>query len=76
MAAHRHSHDCGSHSASSSVHQTLDELDFERGLWSAALSGQVEEVEKRLGKGEDVNARDQSGYTALVRKCRLLKLGL
>jgi hypothetical protein len=76
MAAHQHSHDCGCHSASSSVHQTLDEMEFERGLWSAALSGQVEEVENRLAKGEDVNARDKSGYTALVRRCRLLGIGL
>ena len=67
MAAHHHSHDCGGHSASSSVHQTLDEMEFERGLWSAALSGQVKDVETRLQRGDDVNVKDNSGYSALVR---------
>ena len=75
MAAHHHEHDCGCHVASPSVHQTLDEMEFERGLWSAALSGQVEEVATRLRKGDDVNAKDKSGYTALVSTpCRLLQV--
>ncbi|KAK7090121.1 hypothetical protein V1264_009963 [Littorina saxatilis] len=80
MAAHQHDHDCGCHTASSSVHQTLDEMEFDRGLWSAALSGQEEDVKKRLDKGDDVNAKDKSGYTALhyaarsghLQVCRLL----
>ena len=66
MAAPHRNHDCGCHVASPSVRQTLDEMEFERGLWSAALSGQVEDIETRLRKGDDVNARDKSGYTALV----------
>lgn len=66
MAAPHRDHDCGCHVASPSVRQTLDEMEFERGLWSAALSGQVEDIETRLRKGDDVNARDKSGYTALV----------
>ena len=68
MAVHGHSHNCGCSSTTSSVHQTLDEMEFERGIWSAALSGQYEDVENRLRKGDDANARDKSGYTALVRK--------
>ncbi|KAL8574487.1 hypothetical protein ACOMHN_060157 [Nucella lapillus] len=82
MATHHHDHDCGCHSVSTSVNQTLDELEFERGLWSAALSGQTDDVRKRLEKGDDVNARDKSGYTALhyaarnnhLEVCRLLLL--
>ncbi|XP_076435398.1 putative palmitoyltransferase ZDHHC13 [Babylonia areolata] len=80
MAAHQHDHDCGCHSVSSSVHQTLDEMEFERGLWSAALSGQIDDVKKHLQRGDDVNAKDKAGYTALhyaarnkhLEVCRIL----
>nr|XP_002740656.1 PREDICTED: ankyrin repeat domain-containing protein 39-like isoform X1 [Saccoglossus kowalevskii]XP_006823946.1 PREDICTED: ankyrin repeat domain-containing protein 39-like isoform X2 [Saccoglossus kowalevskii] len=70
--AHGHSHDengacCSSEgqAAYSSVTQTLEEMEFERGIWTAAMSGDVEEVRKYLDKDGDPNVQDSSGYTAL-----------
>lgn len=66
MSSFGHAHDCSDHSSGApSVHQTLDEMEFERGIWSAAVSGDLEEVQRRLGKGENANRTDSSGYTAL-----------
>ena len=42
-------------------------MDFERGIWQAALDGNVKRVRLLLDKGWDPDARDGSGYTALVR---------
>lgn len=61
--SHCHSHDC--HSGASSVCQTLDELDFERGLWFAAQYGELERVRKLVFQGTCVDVRDHAGYTAL-----------
>lgn len=67
MSSFGHAHDCSAHtSGAPSVHQTLDEMEFERGIWSAAVSGDLEEVQRHLGKGENANRMDSSGYTALV----------
>ena len=60
-------HACSCALSSSSVSQTLAELSFERGIWAAAVSGNVGKVESHLEAGTDANARDTSGYTALVR---------
>ena len=49
-----------------STSQTLEELAFERGIWSAAVTGNAEKVSCLLRGGTDANARDGSGYTALV----------
>ncbi|XP_025078776.1 LOW QUALITY PROTEIN: ankyrin repeat domain-containing protein 39-like [Pomacea canaliculata] len=65
MASHHHDQGCCESATVSSVNQTMDEMNFERGLWSAALSGEIDELERRLAHGADVNARDKSGYTAL-----------
>ena len=43
------------------------ELDFERGIWSAALDGELARVTKLLASGTDPSSTDSSGYTALVR---------
>ena len=43
----------------------LKELEFERGIWSAAMDGE-EKVEKLLKSGVCPSATDSSGYTALV----------
>ncbi|XP_023694149.1 ankyrin repeat domain-containing protein 39 isoform X2 [Paramormyrops kingsleyae] len=57
---------CCSHDlANPSVHQTLEEMEFERGIWSAALDGDLDRVRSFLDKGIDPNIRDQAGYTAL-----------
>ena len=46
--------------------QSLSEMDFERGIWRAALDGDVKRVTILLDKGTDSNSRDGLGYTALV----------
>ena len=57
---------CQHHSQQPSVHQTLDEMEFERGLWSAALSGETGRIDQLLRDGRNPNAVDSSGYTPLV----------
>lgn len=59
-------HECSGHFSAPSVHQTLDELEFERGIWSAALNGDLTEVKRHLLKDIDADKTDKSGYTALV----------
>ncbi|XP_026199434.1 ankyrin repeat domain-containing protein 39 [Anabas testudineus] len=63
---------CCSHPVSSpSVYQTLTEMDFERGIWSAALDGDLDRVKSMIHKGTDPNLRDSSGYTALHYASRI-----
>ncbi|XP_013876824.1 ankyrin repeat domain-containing protein 39 [Austrofundulus limnaeus] len=62
----KHHCSCCSHPVSSpSVHQTLNEMDFERGIWSAAMDGDLERLKLLVQKGSDPNQRDSAGYTAL-----------
>lgn len=49
----------------SAVFQTLDELDFERGIWHAAQNGDLKRVQKLINQGTSADKRDNSGYTAL-----------
>ncbi|MGH0178473.1 UNVERIFIED_CONTAM: hypothetical protein FKN15_004925 [Acipenser sinensis] len=58
---------CCSHGSAAphSVQQTLDEMDFERGIWSAAVDGDLDRVRTFLLKGTDPNTVDRAGYTAL-----------
>lgn len=75
-----HGHCCSGEISNPSVCQTLDELEFERGIWSAALNGKVEKIKQHLTKGVNPNAADTSGYTALhyasrnghLRACKVL----
>ncbi|XP_067135860.1 ankyrin repeat domain-containing protein 39-like [Centruroides vittatus] len=77
--SHQHTNHC-CHSAYSSVHQTLEELDFEKGIWSAALYGDYDRVKEFIDKNKDPSVRDSSGYTALhyaarnnqLQVCKLL----
>lgn len=64
MSEHKHSHTC-TISTGSSVFQTLDELEFERGIWYAAQNGDLQRVKKLLNQGTSVDKRDNAGYTAL-----------
>lgn len=75
-----HNHQTCSHSsAQPSVHQSLDELEFERGIWSAALENDVGRLRKLLSSTSP-DATDTAGYTALhyaaraghLEICRLL----
>ena len=51
--------------ANSSVVQTLDELEFERGIWQAAVDNDFERVKSLIETGTSVDIKDKSGYTAL-----------
>ena len=46
--------------------RTLTEMSFERGLWSAAVDGDISKCAQLIESGRDVNETDSSGYTALV----------
>ena len=64
---------CTCHISAPSTQQTLDELDFTRGIWNSALNGCKDEVLNFLdSKNVCPNAVDKAGYTALVRYCRFL----
>ncbi|MEE6478854.1 hypothetical protein FKM82_012033 [Ascaphus truei] len=62
------------------VRETVKEMDFQRGIWSAALDGDLSRVSSFIQKGTDPNLPDGFGYTALhyssrhghLRVCRLL----
>jgi len=42
--------------------QTLDELDWERGIWGSAIRGDLEKVKRQI---KNINLQDKYGYTAL-----------
>ena len=64
---------CDCSSKPSSCAQSLTEMDFERGIWQAALDGNVKRVRSLLDRGGDPDARDGSGYTALVRDVTVIE---
>lgn len=63
-----HSGGCCKCHSSSSYDQTMSEMDFTRGVWTAAMDGELQKVEAYLDKRGDPNAVDTSGYTALVSR--------
>nr|XP_033805186.1 ankyrin repeat domain-containing protein 39 [Geotrypetes seraphini]XP_033805187.1 ankyrin repeat domain-containing protein 39 [Geotrypetes seraphini]XP_033805188.1 ankyrin repeat domain-containing protein 39 [Geotrypetes seraphini]XP_033805189.1 ankyrin repeat domain-containing protein 39 [Geotrypetes seraphini]XP_033805190.1 ankyrin repeat domain-containing protein 39 [Geotrypetes seraphini]XP_033805191.1 ankyrin repeat domain-containing protein 39 [Geotrypetes seraphini] len=56
---------CSGSSVPGSVQQTLDEMDFERGIWPAAMDGDLGRVKRFIERGTDPSWQDRSGYTAL-----------
>ncbi|XP_032673983.1 ankyrin repeat domain-containing protein 39 [Odontomachus brunneus] len=60
-----HAHDACTTDSNLGVRQTLAEMEFERGIWYAALTDDLERVEMLLRNGASVNAVDSSGYTPL-----------
>ncbi|XP_041976225.1 ankyrin repeat domain-containing protein 39 [Aricia agestis] len=68
MNSHSNCNCCGN-SANASVHQTLSEMDWERGIWNAAFSGDKDKVisliEKSRNARDLVNSPDNAGYSAL-----------
>ncbi|KAG8574650.1 hypothetical protein GDO81_009261 [Engystomops pustulosus] len=51
--------------ASPGVRETVQEMDFQRGIWSAAMDGDLKRVQRFVEKGTDPNLADNFGYTAL-----------
>ncbi|KAG9488838.1 hypothetical protein GDO78_005045 [Eleutherodactylus coqui] len=47
------------------VRETVQEMDFQRGIWSAAMDGDLKRVQGFIEKGTDANLPDNFGYTAL-----------
>ena len=45
--------------------QSLSEIEFQRGIWQAALDNDLPRVKKLLNNGCDINSTDSSGYSAL-----------
>ena len=56
---------CSHQSSSQSTVQTLEELDFDRGLWSAACDGDLNRCKELLQRGHDPAKPDKSGFTPL-----------
>jgi len=63
--SHTHQKGCDCSSHPNSTAQTLSELEFERGLWGAAMENDTNKLTKLLNSGHDPNIKDTSGYTAL-----------
>lgn len=64
-----HEHDTHCKCKSTVAAQSLDEMDFERGIWSAALYNDLEKLEKFIASGQTNNV-DATGYTALHYSAR------
>jgi len=71
---HHHDDDCcsGSNIPNPSVVQDLDELDFERSIYQAALDDNVDRIKSLASTSPsfDVDKPDKYGYTALHYACR------
>ena len=75
MESADHSACCGHKSATTALHQTVDEIEFERGIWKAVIDADLGRVKELLGRDRTcINKRDNSGYTALVRVSHLSHL--
>ena len=54
------------HPLHNSVHDFLQEMEFERSICGAAVDGDVKRIDKLLSQNVSPNYTDGSGYTALV----------
>jgi len=63
-----------SHSSSSAANQTLNELEFERGLWTAALDDDLLKCQELVQRGHDPSQPDSSGFTPLHYAVRASKI--
>jgi len=59
-----HAENCGCLQHSSETQQSLSELEFERGIWNAAIYNEVDRIKYFISNGK-TNERDNFGYTAL-----------
>ncbi|XP_017043801.1 ankyrin repeat domain-containing protein 39 [Drosophila ficusphila] len=55
---------CKCHKQTQPAQQTLSDMDFDRGIWNAAIYNEVERVREFIKKGQSM-ARDDCDYTAL-----------
>ncbi|CAL7951422.1 unnamed protein product [Xylocopa violacea] len=62
---HSHRDACCNISNNVGVRQSFTEMEFERGIWYAAQSNDLDRVKMLLKKGVSVNVEDLAGYTAL-----------
>ncbi|XP_076754499.1 uncharacterized protein LOC143425517 isoform X1 [Xylocopa sonorina] len=62
---HDHHDACCDISNNVGMRQSLTEMEFERGIWYAAQSNDLDRVKVLLKKGVSVNVEDLAGYTAL-----------
>ncbi|KAH8249780.1 hypothetical protein KR032_012321 [Drosophila birchii] len=61
----QHSADnCKCHKQTQPAQQTLSDMDFDRGIWNAAIYNEVDRVRDFIKKGQSM-ARDECDYTAL-----------
>ncbi|KAM4883534.1 ankyrin repeat domain-containing protein 39 isoform 2-T2 [Sylvia borin] len=67
---------CPGRVAVPSVHQSLSEMDFERGIWAAARDGDEARVLQLLERRGDPAEPDLAGYTALHYASRNGHLGV
>ncbi|XP_053905606.1 ankyrin repeat domain-containing protein 39 [Cuculus canorus] len=67
---------CPSRVAAPSAHQSLAEMDFERGIWSAARDGDEARVLELLERHGEPGQPDEAGYTALHYASRNGHLGV
>ncbi|XP_030365896.1 ankyrin repeat domain-containing protein 39 [Strigops habroptila] len=67
---------CPSRVAVPSAHQTLPEMDFERGIWAAARDGDEPRVRQLLDRRGEPCQTDLAGYTALHYASRNGHLGV
>ncbi|XP_048588108.1 ankyrin repeat domain-containing protein 39-like [Nematostella vectensis] len=65
----KHECECCGHLESQPCAQTMDEMEFERGIWPAALDGELSRVKSFLDRGVNFDMTDKSGYTALHYAC-------
>lgn len=68
MEHKEHDHDCSccANLPNPSVQQNLDELDFERSIWQAAIDNDVRKIEKFAGSASfNPDAVDKYGYVQL-----------
>lgn len=66
---------CNCSSKSAPATQSLDELEFERGIWTAAIDNDEAKVRALIARGH-LGDRDNAGYTALHYAARAGHLGV
>ncbi|XP_062452875.1 ankyrin repeat domain-containing protein 39 [Rhea pennata] len=69
-------HCCPARLAVPSVHQSLREMDFERGIWAAARDGDEHRLLQLLERRREPSEPDLAGYTALHYASRNGHLGV